>query len=127
MAFRGDELDSQRYLMVQPTPAAGKPSKGLDVVLLVDVSAGTDEARLSQPGQERGASGAQSDRRPADRVAVVAASLSSATLGSEAMGPATKERIDQLDVQLQSRRRADANLQQAFLRASSFCRAGKAR
>ena len=116
VAFRGDELDGQRYLMVQPTPAAGKPSKGLDVVLLVDVSAGTDEARLSLA--KSAAQAVLKRLTPADRVAVVAASLSSATLGSEAMGPATKERIDQLDVQLAKQTPGGAtNLQQAFLRA----------
>lgn len=114
--FRGEELDGQRYLLIQPTPAPGKAPKGLDVVLLVDVSAGTDEAKLSL-----GRSVAQAVLKrltPEDRVAVVAASLGAATLSSEAMAPATKERIEQLDAQLAKQTPGGAtNLQLSFQRA----------
>ena len=116
VGFRGDDLDGQRYLLLQPVPTPGKPVKGLDVVLLVDVSAGTDEARLSL-----GRSAAQAILKrltPQDRVAVVAASLGAATLSADAMAPATKERIEQLDAQLSKQTPGGAtNLQNAFQRA----------
>ncbi len=116
IGYKGEELDGQRYLLVQPVPTAGKPPKGLDVVLLVDVSAGTDEARLSLA---KSATQALLKRlTPEDRVAVVAASLGAATLGSEAMAPATKDRIEQLDAQLSKQTPGGAtNLQHALQRA----------
>ncbi len=116
IGFRGDELDGQRYLLIQPVPTPGKPPKGLDVVLLVDVSAGTDEARLSLA--KSAAQAVLKRLTPEDRVAVVAASLGSVTLGSEAMAAATKERIEQLDAQLSKQTPGGAtNLQSAFQRA----------
>ncbi len=114
--YRGEEIDGQRYLLVQPTPTPGKAPKGLSVVLLVDVSAGTDEAKLSL-----GRSVAQALLKrlvPEDRVAVVAASLGAATLGSEALASATKERIEQLDAMLAKQTAGGAtNLQLAMQRA----------
>ena len=115
-SFVGEEHDGQRYMLVQPAPAPGKPPNGLDVVLLVDVSAGTDEAKLNL-----GRAVAQAVLRrltPKDRVAVVAASLHAATLGTPAFGPADKARIEQLDAQLAKQTPGGAtNLQQAFQKA----------
>lgn len=114
--FRGEETNGQRYLLVQPAPMPGKPQKSLDIVLVVDVSAGTDEAKLSL-----GKAAALAVLRrltPADRVAVVTASLHATTLGTEAFAPATKERIEQLDAQLAKQTPGGAtNLQLAFQRA----------
>jgi hypothetical protein len=115
-AYSSRETDGTRYLLAQPVLSPGPPPDQLEVVLVVDVSAATDQARLDL---ERAAAAAVLQQlRPVDRVAVLAASTGAITLGREAMSQATKERIDELQADLSKQTPAGAtNLEAAFLRA----------
>lgn len=122
-AYRSDG-DGVRYFFAQPVLDAGSPPEQLDVVLVVDVSAGTDEARL-----DLGRAAAQAllqQLRPQDRVAVLAASTTPSSLGRDAMGPASKERVDELIGLLSKQSPAGAsNLEAALLRAVDLLPRGK--
>lgn len=122
-AYRSDGGDV-RYFFTQPVLDAGPPPEQLDVVLVVDVSAATDEARL-----DLGRAAAQAllqQLRPQDRVAVLTASTGPASLGRDPMGPASKERVEELIGLLSKQTPAGAsNLEAAFLRAVELLPRGK--
>jgi hypothetical protein len=124
-AFRCDETsEGVRYLLTQPVLSPGKAEAGLSVVLVVDVSAGTDEARLDLARSAALAVLAQ--LTPADRVGVIAASLTATTLGREALAPATKERVNELTAALGSQSPAGAtNLAAALTRGAELLGPGK--
>ncbi len=122
-AYRSDS-EGVRYFLAQPVLDPGPPPEQLDLVLVVDVSAATDEARL-----DLGRAAAQAllqQLRPQDRVAVLAASTSAGSLGRDAMGPASKERVEELIGLLSKQTPAGAsNLEAAFLRAVELLPRGK--
>ncbi len=122
-AYRSDG-EGARYFFTQPVLDAGSPPEQLDVALVVDVSAATDEARL-----DLGRAAAQAllqQLRPQDRVAVLAASTTPASLGRDAMGPASKERVNELIGQLSKQTPGGAsNLEAALLRAVELLPRGK--
>ncbi|PSM30483.1 arabinofuranosyltransferase, partial [Haliangium sp. UPWRP_2] len=122
-AYRSDS-DGVRYFLAEPVLDPGPPPEQLDMVLVVDVSAATDEARL-----DLGRAAAQAllqQLRPQDRVAVLAASTTSSSLGREAMGPASKERVEELIGLLAKQTPAGAsNLEGAFMRAVELLPRGK--
>lgn len=123
-AYIGHEFGGARYLLAQPVLSPGPPPGHLDVVLIVDVSAATDETRLDL--SRAAAQAVLAQLRPTDRVAVLAASTSAATLGREAMAPATRERIGELNAALGQKTPAGAsNLEAAFLRAIELLPAGQ--
>src|SRR5207237_521350 len=92
-AYESHDSDGTRYLLLEPALLPGPVPEHLDVVLIVDVSAATDVARLDL--SRAAAQAFLSQLRPVDRVAVLAASTSAATLGREAMAAASKERLDE--------------------------------
>ncbi|MFO0577639.1 MAG: AgmX/PglI C-terminal domain-containing protein [Polyangia bacterium] len=115
-AFRSPAVDGARYLLAQPALDPGAPPASLDIALVLDVSAGNDEARLDL--SRSAALAVLKLLSPADRIAVVAASSTAATLGREALAPATKARIDELTTALSQQRPAGAtNLGAALTRA----------
>lgn len=115
-AFISRDTDGTRYLLTQPALLPGGPPQHLDVVLVVDVSAATDVARLDL--SRAAAQAVLSQLRTVDRVAVLAASTAPTTLGREAMGTATKERTDELAAALSKQTPVGAsNLEAALLRA----------
>ena len=122
-AYRSDSGDV-RYLLAEPVLDPGPAPEQLDVALVVDVSAATDEARLDLA--RAAAQALLSQLRPQDRVAVLAASTSPATLGRDAMGAASKERVDEL-VGLLGKQTAGgaSNLEAALLRAVELLPRGK--
>ncbi len=115
-AYSSRAADGTRYLHMQPVLLPGAPPEHLDLVLVVDVSAATGEARLDLARAT--VQGILAQLRPQDKVAVVAASTSAPTLGREAMGAASKERVDELNAALSKQTPAGAsNLEAALLRA----------
>lgn len=115
-AFRSPEVGEARYLFTQPVLDPGAPPASLDVALVLDVSSGNDEARLDL--SRSAALAVLKLLSPSDRVAVIAASSTAATLGREALAPATKERVEELTTQLAQQRPGGAtNLTAAFTRA----------
>ena len=115
-AYRGDQTGDARYFFAQPVLKPGKTAAGLDVALVVDVSAGLDEARLDLV--RSAALAVLQQLGPQDRVAVIASSLGATTLGREALGPATKARIEELTQALGKQTPAGgSNLEAALARA----------
>ena len=123
-AYSSREGDGTRYLIAQPVLPPGPPPEHLDVLLVVDISAATDEARLDL---ERAAAQAVLQQlRPGDRVGVLVASTGTATLGREPMAAATGERIAELSAALSKQSAAGAtNLEAAFMRAVELLPRGK--
>ena len=123
-AFRSEDTSGTRYLLTQPVLTPGKPEASLDVVLVVDVSAGTDEARLDL--SRSAALAVLQQLTPSDRVAVVAASLTATTLGREPLAAATKERVSELTAALGKQTPAGAtNLAAALTRGVELLGRGK--
>lgn len=121
--YRGAGPDG-RYLLTQLLLDAGKPQEDIDVVLVVDTSAGTDESRLDL---ERAAAQAILQQlRGKDRVAVLAASSSPVTLGKEPISAASKERIQDLIAALAKQTPGGAsNLEAALVRAVEILPKGR--
>jgi tetratricopeptide (TPR) repeat protein len=123
-AFRSDDTDGVRYLLAQPVLTPGKPESGLSVVLVVDVSAGTDEARLDLA--RSAAQAVLQQLTPEDRVAVVAASSTATALGREPLAAATKERLGELTAALGQKTPAGAsNLGAALVRGAELLGRGR--
>jgi tetratricopeptide (TPR) repeat protein len=96
-AYRGRGGDGASYLLAQPVLDPGPPPARLDLVLVLDVSAATDEARLDLA--RTAARALLQQLRPEDRVAVLAASLSARSLGppgQPALAEATPARVEAL-------------------------------
>lgn len=123
-AFRSEETDGVRYLLAQPVLAPGKPEGGLNVVLVVDVSAGTDEARLDL--SRSAAQAVLQQLTPEDHVAVVVASSTATSLGREPLAAATRERIGELTTALGQKTPAGAsNLGLALVRGAELLGRGR--
>ena len=123
-AYRGDETGGVQYLLAQPVLAPGAAPEKLDVVLVVDVSAATDEARLDLGRSAALAVLQQLGEK--DRAAVVAASATPVTLGREALAPVNKARIEELSAALGKQTPAGAtNLEAALVRAVELLPAGQ--
>lgn len=96
-AYRGRGADGVSYLLTQPVLDPGQPPARLDLVLVLDVSAATDEARLDLA--RTAARALLQQLRPEDRVAVLAASLSPRSLGQPGhsiLAEATPARVEAL-------------------------------
>lgn len=123
-AYLSRASDGTRYLFVQPVLPPGPPPEHLDVVLVVDVSAATDESKLDL--SRAAAQAILNQLRPTDRVALLAASTSPATLGREPMAAATQARIGELQGALAKQTPVGAsNLEAAFLRALALLPRGQ--
>lgn len=123
-AYRGPEVGGARYAYLHPTLAPGLPASSLDLVLVVDVSAATDEARLDLARTT--ANAVLEQLGPQDKVAVIAASTSAATLGREPMAAASKERLGELSAALAKQAPGGAsNLEAALQRAVELLPRGR--